>query len=173
MQAYVVAGGVVSGSYSTSASILLPPYTSSWTAIASLPRELYRADASIVSGRIRVAGGREGGNNVFRAEVMSCHFALQNILLQKSLGNNNHRNKNAKHFKCSPLPYLSSHLMIYLNPKAGITYVWKHKCNLFSSGAWIPTWPTRAVGGGGYSSRKERLSRPVLHREWTITVSLR
>ena len=75
MQAYIVAGGVVSGSYSTSASILLPPYTSSWTAIASLPRELYEADASIVSGKIRVAGGRLAGNTVYRAEVMCCHFS--------------------------------------------------------------------------------------------------
>ena len=85
MQAYIVAGGIVSGSYSTSASILLPPYTSSWTAIASLPRELYEADASIVSGKIRVAGGREGGNIVYRAEVMCCHFSCAEYFVTKTI----------------------------------------------------------------------------------------
>ena len=86
LQAYIVAVGVVSGSYSTSASILLPPYTSSWTAIASLPRELYRADASIVSGRIRVAGGREAGNTVYREEVMCCHFSCAEYFVTKIIG---------------------------------------------------------------------------------------
>ena len=69
MQAYLIAGGYVSGSVSASALTLLPG-ASSWTSISSLPRALYHAKASIVGGKIRVAGGRED-NSIYKAEVTS------------------------------------------------------------------------------------------------------
>ena len=70
LQAFIIAGGHVSGSsYSTSALTLLPG-ASSWTAISSLPQALFEAAASIVGGKMRVAGGRED-NSVYRAEVTS------------------------------------------------------------------------------------------------------
>ena len=68
MQAYLIAGGYVSGSVSASALTLLPG-ASSWTTISSLPRALYHAKASIVGGKIRVSGGRDD-NNIYKAEVI-------------------------------------------------------------------------------------------------------
>ena len=69
MQAYLIAGGYVSGSVSASALTLLPG-ASSWTSISSLPRALYHAKASIVGGKIRVTGGRDETNSIYKAEVI-------------------------------------------------------------------------------------------------------
>ena len=66
LQAYLVAGGFSSAS-SSSVLTLLPGATA-WTPIASLPRALVGARASIVGGRLRVNGGY--GGDFYRSEVM-------------------------------------------------------------------------------------------------------
>ena len=72
MQAYLVAGGedvarVRSTYYTLSSVLTLLPGATAWTPIASLPRTLWLAQASIVGGRLRVNGGVGGGS---RSEVM-------------------------------------------------------------------------------------------------------
>ena len=71
MQAYLVAGGFDGSNYLSSVLTLLPGATA-WTPLASLPRPrgLWGARASIVGGRLRVNGGRDGGTLPFRSEVM-------------------------------------------------------------------------------------------------------
>ena len=66
VQAFVVAGGYTSD-YSSSVVTLLHGATT-WTPLASLPRALWSARASIVGGRIRINGGWDGGSQ--RSEVM-------------------------------------------------------------------------------------------------------
>merc|ERR1712212_331470 len=72
--ALVVAGGHA-GSYDHSSVLTLLPGATAWTSLASLPRTLDLARASIVGGRIRVTGGYEhyydGG--FFRSEVLEYH----------------------------------------------------------------------------------------------------
>ena len=68
MQAYLVAGGFDGSNYLSSVLTLLPGATD-WTPLASLPRPLYDARASIVGGRLRVNGGVDDGFS-FRSEVM-------------------------------------------------------------------------------------------------------
>ena len=64
----MVAGGA-DGSYNYLSSVLtLLPGAEEWTPLASLPRALGGAQASIVGGRLRVTGGRNGGGS-FRSEV--------------------------------------------------------------------------------------------------------
>ena len=65
-QAFVVAGGI-GGSYFLSSVLTLLPGAAAWTYIASLPRSLYAARASIVAGRMRVGGGFSSGR---RSEVI-------------------------------------------------------------------------------------------------------
>ena len=65
MQAFVVAGGWDGSSRLSSVYTLLSGGTS-WTPLASLPRALNRARASVVGGKIRVVGGYGGD----RSEVM-------------------------------------------------------------------------------------------------------
>ena len=60
VQALVVVGGAAWQKSLSSVLILLPGATA-WTPLASLPRTLYLAQASIVGGRIRVTGGMAGG----------------------------------------------------------------------------------------------------------------
>ena len=67
MQALVVAGGHDGSNYLSSVLTLLPG-AAVWTPIASLPRALKGARASIVGGRVRLAGGRDENSN--RQEVM-------------------------------------------------------------------------------------------------------
>ena len=68
-QALVVVGGR-DGSYNfLSSGLTLLPGATAWTPIASLPRTLVGARASIVGGRIRVNGGYDGGISP-RSEVM-------------------------------------------------------------------------------------------------------
>ena len=67
MQAFVVAGGY-NGSNELSSVLTLLPGATAWTPLASLPRALSGARASIVGGRLRVNGGIGGGS--FRSEVM-------------------------------------------------------------------------------------------------------
>ena len=58
-------------------------------------------------------------------------------------------------------------------PKAGIAYIENIcECISFYAGAWVPTWTTRSVGGGGDSSRKKRLLWLGLHWKGTVTLSL-
>ena len=68
MQAFVVAGGDDDYDYPWLSSVLtLLPGSTAWTPLASLPRGLNHAQASIVGGRLRVNGGRDTGP---RSEVM-------------------------------------------------------------------------------------------------------
>ena len=56
MQAFVIAGGGEMSSVFSSVITLLPGATA-WTPLASLPRALMFAQASIVRGKIRINGG--------------------------------------------------------------------------------------------------------------------
>jgi len=66
--ALVVAGGLNPG-YTASVLTLLPG-AEAWTPLASLPRPLAYAPASIVGGRLRLTGGRGNGNST---EVLEYH----------------------------------------------------------------------------------------------------
>ena len=66
VQAFIVAGG--STSDWTSSVVTLLRGATTWTTLASLPRALAAAGASIVGGRIRINGGVDGVS--FRSEVM-------------------------------------------------------------------------------------------------------
>ena len=68
MQALLVAGGSDGSNFLSSVLTLLPG-AEDWTDLASLPRPLAYARASIVGGRLRVTGGYGGGS--FRSEVMA------------------------------------------------------------------------------------------------------
>ena len=68
LQAFLVAGGRDGSNYLSSVLTLLPGATA-WTPLASLPRGLWRARASIVGDRLRVNGGQDGGLSL-RSEVM-------------------------------------------------------------------------------------------------------
>ena len=68
LQAFVVAGGYTDGDNRLSSVLTLLPGAPDWTPLASLPRALSSARASIVGGKIRVTGGYEGGAR--RSEVM-------------------------------------------------------------------------------------------------------
>ena len=57
---------VAGGDYISSVLTLLPG-AEEWTPLASLPRALLDARASIVGGRLRVTGGWDGGS--YRSEV--------------------------------------------------------------------------------------------------------
>ena len=68
MQAFVVAGGYkFTGIYYSSVMTLLPG-ADAWTLLASLPKAMYGARASIVRGRLRLTGGFDGSS--FFSEVM-------------------------------------------------------------------------------------------------------
>jgi len=67
--AFVVAGGYTSSR--TSSVLTLLPGAEDWTPLASLPRPMPYAQASIVGGRLRVTGGHDGGS--FRSEVLEYH----------------------------------------------------------------------------------------------------
>ena len=67
LQGFVVAGGEEWNNLLSSVLTLLPG-ASAWTPLASLPRALSSARASIVGGKIRVTGGYDGGAR--RSEVM-------------------------------------------------------------------------------------------------------
>ena len=77
-QAFVVAGGA-DGSYYISSVLTLLPGATSWTPLASLPRGLWRARASIVAGdRVRVVGGY---SFFTRSEVIFASLTINNNLL--------------------------------------------------------------------------------------------
>ena len=67
VQAFVVAGGFTPSGRTSSVVTLLHGATA-WTPLASLPRTLDSARASIVGGRIRINGGYDGGSR--SSEVM-------------------------------------------------------------------------------------------------------
>ena len=69
LQAFIVVGGNRDGFGSLSSVETFLPGAAAWTPLlASLPRVLYDAQASIVGGRLRVNGGNGGGS--YRSEVM-------------------------------------------------------------------------------------------------------
>ena len=68
LQAFVVAGGREDGFNYLSSVLTLLPGAPAWTPLASLPRALSGARASIVGGKMRVTGGSDGGT--YRSEVM-------------------------------------------------------------------------------------------------------
>ena len=65
--AFIVVGGWGDDVLSSVETLL--PGAPAWTALASLPRALTRAQASIVGGRLRVNGGLDGAS--YRSEVMT------------------------------------------------------------------------------------------------------
>merc|ERR1712192_172834 len=67
--ALLVAGGVIGR---TSSVLILLPGAEDWTSLASLPRPLVYAAASIVGGRLRLTGGRDDGDS-YRSEVLEYH----------------------------------------------------------------------------------------------------
>ena len=68
VQAFIVVGGY-DGSRILPSVVTLLPGAPAWSYLASLPRALFDAQASIVGGRIRVNGGLDDGAS-FRSEVM-------------------------------------------------------------------------------------------------------
>ena len=68
LQAFVVAGGWGDGSSRLSSVYTLLSGATDWTSLASLPRGLSSALASVVGGKIRVVGGFSKG--YARSEVM-------------------------------------------------------------------------------------------------------
>ena len=65
VQAFVIAGG-----YSDASVVTLLPGAQAWTPLASLPRSLGFAPASIVGGKMRVTGGWDGvRDSPLRSEV--------------------------------------------------------------------------------------------------------
>ena len=72
LQAFVVAGGYDDGYNSLASVLTLLAGAPDWTPIASLPRALVGARASIVLGKIRVTGGYDGGAR--RSEVMIANW---------------------------------------------------------------------------------------------------
>ena len=80
LQAFIVVGGWNGSSSLSSVETLLPGATS-WTPLASLPRALRNAQASIVGGRIRVNGGRDGGGSYISQVLMvQCTLLLVPML---------------------------------------------------------------------------------------------
>ena len=72
LQAFVVAGGLTykdSLSNRLSSVLTLLPESTAWTPLASLPRAMERAQASVVGGKIRVASG-DYVDGSYRSEVM-------------------------------------------------------------------------------------------------------
>ena len=79
VQAFVVAGGWDGTSRLSSVYTLLSGATD-WTSLASLPRGLSSALASVVGGKIRVTGGEDEQGSA-RSEVMVKHaFNLENYI---------------------------------------------------------------------------------------------
>merc|ERR1719400_2315384 len=74
LQAFVVAGGWNAWTQAgrLSSVLTLISGTPAWTPLASLPRPLYTARASVVGGRLRVTGGRHGVT--YRSEVLELHL---------------------------------------------------------------------------------------------------
>ena len=68
MQAFVVAGGHDGSGSSLSSVLTLLPGATAWTPLASLPRALAYARASVVGGKLRVTGGYDGFSA--RSEVL-------------------------------------------------------------------------------------------------------
>jgi len=68
-KAFIVAGGVTDGSKRLSSVVTLLRGATSWTPLASLPRQLWAAHASIVRGKMWMTGGRDGSRTK-RSEVL-------------------------------------------------------------------------------------------------------
>ena len=74
-QAFVVAGGQYDGSSYLSSVVTLLPGATAWTPLAFLPRGLYVARASIVTGRMRVVGF---SSSSYRSEVIFASLITNN-----------------------------------------------------------------------------------------------
>ena len=61
-QAFVVAGGY-DGSNRFSSVVTLLPGATAWTFLASLPRQVDSARASLLRGKVRLSGGYFGSNS--------------------------------------------------------------------------------------------------------------
>ena len=80
-QAFVVAGGRDDGFNRLSSVVTLLPGATAWTPLASLPRSLSLARASIVAGgRLRVVGGQDDPYS-YRSEVIFASLTTNNNLL--------------------------------------------------------------------------------------------
>ena len=67
LQAFLIGGGF-DGSHGLSSVLTLLRGATAWTPLASLPHPLRLTQASLVGGRLRVAGGFDGSS--YRSEVM-------------------------------------------------------------------------------------------------------
>ena len=75
-QAFVVAGGWDGSNNLLSSVVTLLPAATAWTPLASLPRPLEGARASIVAGRLRVVGGLSSSS--FSSEVIFASLITNN-----------------------------------------------------------------------------------------------
>ena len=69
----MVAGGIDGSDNYLSSVLTLLPGATAWAPLASLPRKLGLAQASIVGGKMRVTGGYDGSSR--RSEVVTNHFS--------------------------------------------------------------------------------------------------
>ena len=69
----MVAGGQEGSNNDISSVLTLLPGATAWTPLASLPRTLGLAQASIVGGKMRVTGGRDGITR--RSEVVTNNYS--------------------------------------------------------------------------------------------------
>ena len=69
-----MAGGQIPGTGYTSSVLDLLPGAAQWTPLASLPRKLVYAKASIVGGRLRLTGGFDFSSII--SEVMVHEFVV-------------------------------------------------------------------------------------------------
>ena len=77
-QAFVVAGGSDETWNRLSSVATLLPGATAWTPLASLPRGLFGARASIIKGKIRVVAG---SSSSYRSEVIFASLTTNNDLL--------------------------------------------------------------------------------------------
>ena len=90
VQALVVAGGQGNGSSLLTSVLSLLPGTTTWTSLASLPRALDGVVASLVGGRIRLVGGRDGEGS-YRQEVSGHWGSFRSMwqIVDNQCGKNN------------------------------------------------------------------------------------
>ena len=90
-QAFVVAGGRDGSDNLLSSVVTLLPGATAWTPLASLPRGLTAARASIVAGgKLRVIGGLDDSRS-YRSEVIFASLITKNLLPGRCLSITLHR----------------------------------------------------------------------------------
>ena len=65
----------------TSSVLILSDEATTWVSIASLPRPLRNAQASVVGGKLRLNGGQDP-DHAFRSEVIRNHLPVTIALYQ-------------------------------------------------------------------------------------------